>query len=59
MSLGWHPDRFVKKFKEAFKEEGVKAVGEMFGILTDLAGREREREEKMKETNKENVKVVF
>ena len=40
-----HPDRFVKKFKEAFKEEGVRAVAEMFGILTELAGRDRIREE--------------
>ena len=56
MSLSWHPDRFVKKFKEGFKEEGVRAVGEMFGILTELAGREKAKEEKAKE--REGMEVV-
>jgi hypothetical protein len=48
MSLGWHPDRFVKKFKESFKEEGMLAVGEMFGILTEMANKEREEESEAK-----------
>ena len=48
MSLGWHPDRFAKKFKEEFCEEGVSVVGEMFSIITELSLREREKEEKAK-----------
>ena len=48
MSLGWHPDKFVKKFREGFAEEGEKAVREMFNILTELSLKERGKEEKAK-----------
>lgn len=49
MSLGWHPDRFVRRIKEGFREEGMRVVGEMFSILTELSLAQREKEGKEKD----------
>ncbi|KIW07403.1 uncharacterized protein PV09_02246 [Verruconis gallopava] len=48
-SLMWHPDRFIKKFSDEFVVDGMRAVAEMFTILTELSLQERERERKEKE----------
>jgi hypothetical protein len=47
-SLLWHPDKFVKKFKEGFGEEGMRAVAEMFTIVTEMSHKERAREQERK-----------
>ena len=52
LSFKWHPDRFVRKFKESFSEEGGKAVTEMFRIVTELSLKEREWEQQEKEKEK-------
>lgn len=45
--VAWHPDRFVQKFVGEWKDEGMKAVAEMFIILKELADKAKERERAM------------
>jgi hypothetical protein len=43
-SLKWHPDQFVRKCHEEFKEVGAAMGTELFSIIMALAGKERARE---------------